>query len=141
MIDRIQIVAIVLSVLFLFAVLELVRRRKLIEEYSFLWIVVAVLLLAVSIWRELLHVQEVGLQDNFFDLGGHSLLVIGAQTRLRDALGIDLPIVRLFQYPTISALAGFINDRAARLDGSKDRGRRKQAAYRRVPNREQEQLA
>jgi amino acid adenylation domain-containing protein len=94
-----------------------------------------------AIWRELLHVQEVGLQDNFFDLGGHSLLVIGAQTRLRDALGIDLPIVRLFQYPTISALAGFINDRAARLDGSKDRGRRKQAAYRRVPNREQEQLA
>ena len=65
MIDRIQIVAIVLSVLFLFAVLELVRRRKLIEEYSFLWIVVAVLLLAVSIWRELLHAaaRELGVHE------------------------------------------------------------------------------
>ena len=65
MIDRIQIVAIVLSVLFLIAVLELVRRRKLIEEYSFLWIVVAVLLLAVSIWRELLHAaaRELGVHE------------------------------------------------------------------------------
>ena len=64
-IDRIQIVAIVLSVLFLIAVLELVRRRKLIEEYSFLWIVVAVLLLAVSIWRELLHAaaRELGVHE------------------------------------------------------------------------------
>ena len=64
-IDRIQIIAIVLSAMFLLAVLELVRRRKLVEEYSFLWIVVASLMLAVSIWRELLHsaARELGVHD------------------------------------------------------------------------------
>ena len=63
MTSRIQIIAIVMSVAFLFAVLELVRRRKLIEEYSFIWIVIAILLLAVSIWREFLHAaaRELGI--------------------------------------------------------------------------------
>ena len=58
-------IAIVLSAMFLLAVLELVRRRKLVEEYSFLWIVVASLMLAVSIWRELLHsaARELGVHD------------------------------------------------------------------------------
>ena len=54
-IDRIQVIAIVVSVAFLLTVLELVRRRKLVEEYSFLWIVCALAMVALSIWRELLH--------------------------------------------------------------------------------------
>lgn len=63
--DRIQIIAIVLSAVFLLGVLELVRRRKLVEEYSFLWIAVATLMLAISIWRELLHsaARELGVHD------------------------------------------------------------------------------
>ena len=63
--DRIQILAIGVSVAFLILVLELVRRRKLVEEYSFLWIVVAALVLAVSIWRELLHTaaRDLGVHD------------------------------------------------------------------------------
>ena len=63
--DRIQILAIGVSAAFLILVLELVRRRKLVEEYSFLWIVVAVLVLAVSIWRELLHTaaRDLGVHD------------------------------------------------------------------------------
>ena len=55
MIDRIQIVAVTVSVALLLLVLELVRRRKLTEEYSFLWIVAALLLLALSLRREILH--------------------------------------------------------------------------------------
>jgi hypothetical protein len=55
MIDRIQVVALVVSVVLLLAVLELVRRRKLTEEYSFLWILSSLALLAVSIRREILH--------------------------------------------------------------------------------------
>jgi hypothetical protein len=54
-IDRLQVLAVVVSVSFLLAVLELVRRRRLVEEYAFIWIVIAVLLAVVSIWREILH--------------------------------------------------------------------------------------
>ena len=56
MIDRIQIVALTVSAVLLLVVLELVRRRKLAEEYSFLWIGSALLLLALSVRREILHV-------------------------------------------------------------------------------------
>ena len=55
MIERIQVVALVVSIVLLLAVLELVRRRKLTEEYSFLWILSSLALLAVSIRREILH--------------------------------------------------------------------------------------
>jgi len=54
MTDRVQIVAIVVSVSLLIVVLELVRRRKLIEEYSIVWIAGALAMLALSIWRDLL---------------------------------------------------------------------------------------
>lgn len=54
MIDRIQILALVTSAVLLLAVLELVRRRKLIEEYSFLWILFALALLALSLRRGIL---------------------------------------------------------------------------------------
>ena len=55
MIDRVQLVAIVVSIGLVIVVLELVRRRKLVEEYSILWILGALALLALSVWRDLLH--------------------------------------------------------------------------------------
>ncbi|WP_283134523.1 phosphopantetheine-binding protein, partial [Rhizohabitans arisaemae] len=56
------------------------------------------------IWRELLGHPAPGLDDNFFDLGGHSLLLVQAHARLR-RLREDLRIVDLFRYPTLRALA------------------------------------
>ena len=50
-IDRVQVAAIAVSVLLLLVVLELVRRRKLVEEYSIIWILGALVLLAASVWR------------------------------------------------------------------------------------------
>src|SRR5260221_13136019 len=83
-----------------------------------------------KIWQELLHVEKVGLRDNFFDLGGNSLLVVQAQARLRDALGFDLPVVKLFQHPTVQSLADFLNERAQPVfEKSNGRGHRKQAAF------------
>jgi hypothetical protein len=55
MTDRIQIVALIAGVVLLLVVLELVRRRRLTEEYSFLWILSAVALLILSARREMLH--------------------------------------------------------------------------------------
>lgn len=54
MTDRVQVVAVVVSLILLAAVVELVRRRKLIEEYSIVWIICAVAMLALAIWRDLL---------------------------------------------------------------------------------------
>ncbi len=57
------------------------------------------------IWQGVLGIREVGVEDNFFDLGGHSLLMITVQGKLRELIQVDLPMVDLFKYPTIAALA------------------------------------
>ena len=56
MTDLVQVVSVLFSALLLGLVLELVRRRKLTEEYSLIWIVCAIALFAISLWRDLLHV-------------------------------------------------------------------------------------
>ena len=85
----------------------------------------------------MIHIEKAGLHDNFFDLGGNSLLVVQAQARLREALGVDLPVVKLFQYPTISSITGFLDGRGeSSLEKNHARGRRKQAAFTRQPPEE-----
>jgi amino acid adenylation domain-containing protein len=58
-----------------------------------------------GVWRELLGVERIGLQDNFFDLGAHSLLIVRAHSRLREALGRELAVVDLFRHSSVGALA------------------------------------
>lgn len=62
-----------------------------------------------TIWRPLLHVDTVGRDDNFFDLGGHSLLATQVVSRVRDRLGIEVPVRLLFERPTIRALAAMFD--------------------------------
>ena len=62
-----------------------------------------------SIWQEVLGVPVAGISDNFFDLGGHSLLVIQVQRRLREVTGREISITDMFRLPTISALAAHLN--------------------------------
>ncbi len=61
--------------------------------------------LVAGVWREVLEVERVGVHDNFFNLGGHSLLLLRVNGRLREALGAELPVVEMFKHPTVSALA------------------------------------
>jgi aryl carrier-like protein len=56
-------------------------------------------------WREVLGVSSIGVEDNFFEAGGSSLLLGKLQARLRSALGRDVPFVDLFRHPTIESLA------------------------------------
>ncbi len=58
-----------------------------------------------AVWREAFRTDAVGIQDNFFDLGGHSLLMIRVHARLREALKSDISVVHMFQHPTIESLA------------------------------------
>jgi len=58
-----------------------------------------------EIWQALLGIDKVGVHDNFFRLGGDSLVAIQLGTRLRDALGVDLSVNQLFDEPTIAGLA------------------------------------
>lgn len=58
-----------------------------------------------SLWREILSIDRVGLHQNFFDLGGHSLLLIKLQVGLKALLGHEIPVVELFQYTTVAAQA------------------------------------
>jgi acyl carrier protein len=56
-------------------------------------------------WQEVLGVETVGVDDNFFDLGGNSLLVIQLYHKLREVLSAELLLTDLFRYPTITSLA------------------------------------
>ncbi|MWK38143.1 amino acid adenylation domain-containing protein [Actinomadura sp. J1-007] len=62
-----------------------------------------------AIWSDVLELPEVGVADNFFDLGGHSMLVYRVRDRLVERLGHSPPIIDFFQYPTVRALARHID--------------------------------
>jgi amino acid adenylation domain-containing protein len=61
-----------------------------------------------SIWRELLQIEKIGIHDNFFDLGGHSLLLVRVHARLTKLIDPQLPMVKLFEHPTIASLANYL---------------------------------
>jgi len=65
------------------------------------------------IWREILQLEDVGIDDSFFDLGGGSLMLVQLQNRLSGELGRELPLVALFENPTIRALARHLAPPAA----------------------------
>ncbi|HEY0096629.1 MAG TPA: non-ribosomal peptide synthetase, partial [Archangium sp.] len=70
-----------------------------------------------AMWTELLGVEQVGIHDNFFELGGHSLLATQLVSRVRGTFEVELDLARLFEQPTIEALALQIMDaQASQMD-------------------------
>ncbi|MEE8361373.1 MAG: phosphopantetheine-binding protein, partial [Gemmatimonadales bacterium] len=62
-----------------------------------------------AVWQDVLKVPQIGLEDNFFDLGGHSLLVVQTHRRLKDDLHLELSITDMFRFPTVRSLASFLD--------------------------------
>jgi NAD(P)-dependent dehydrogenase (short-subunit alcohol dehydrogenase family) len=82
-----------------------------------------------SLWRELLRVTKVGVHDNFFDLGGNSIMTVQLQSRLQAHFQRPITPVDIFAHPTIDALARFLSrsagaDEAPAPDRERAEGRR-----------------
>jgi amino acid adenylation domain-containing protein len=92
-----------------------------------------------AIWRELLRLDRVGIDDNFFDSGGHSLLAVRVYHQLKGALDRELPLIALFEHPTIRALARYLAagevEPVSRQKGQDRGARRREAGGRRRPVR------
>jgi len=89
------------------ALLLLQKTKKRLEETS-IEPQTEIEQIIAEIWKTVLSTEKVGLHNNFFDLGGHSLLIIQVHNQLRTAFDVDLAVVDLFTYPTISTLSHFI---------------------------------
>ena len=63
-----------------------------------------------SVWCDLLKTQNIGLHDNFFDIGGHSLLAIQAHRALSEIAPKPLALTDIFRFPTIAALGAYLGD-------------------------------
>jgi amino acid adenylation domain-containing protein len=82
------------------------------------------------LWQEALSLPSVGLHENFFDLGAHSLTVAEVHGRLQEALGREIDLVDLFQFSTVSTLAAHLG--GAQADGrASDRAQRRRMAMQR----------
>ena len=73
-----------------------------------------------GVWKAMFGLEQIGVEENFFDLGGHSLLLVQMHGRLREALKTEFSLVTLFEHPTVRSLASHLdstrNSIAPRLD-------------------------
>ncbi|HET7695319.1 MAG TPA: amino acid adenylation domain-containing protein [Vicinamibacterales bacterium] len=95
-----------------------------------------------ALWADVLHRERVGVLDNFFDLGGHSLLVIQLHAKLAEAFGSDLALVDLFRFPTVQSQAARLSQgseiaaaagQGPAMTAVLDRAARQRQAFRRRP--------
>ncbi len=76
-----------------------------------------------QIWQQVLQVEKIGIHDNFFDLGGHSLSMVKVQSQLREKFSSNIPLVEMFRHPTISALVNYfsnVNSMQVQQDNSRN---------------------
>jgi len=66
--------------------------------------------LLAEIWQEVLEVKRVGIRDNFFDMGGHSLLAVRVLSRVRATFGVEIPLQRLFEAATVEQQAELVEE-------------------------------
>jgi amino acid adenylation domain-containing protein len=85
-----------------------------------------------QIWKKILRIERAGLDDNFFDLGGDSLLLVAVHSQLQKQLGREIPITDLFDQTTIRSLAkhlGANGTNGKSFDAAQDRAQKQRAAF------------
>ena len=89
------------------------------------------------IWQDVLQIPDAGLQTNFFDHGGHSLLLLRVQDRIHEDLGVDVSVTDLFNHPTVETLAGRLTQQTNRPhdDRTRQRVAARQQALGKIANR------
>ena len=83
-----------------------------------------------AIWRDVLGLEQVGATDNFFDLGGHSLLLVRVHDQLKETLKIELSLVDLFRLPTIKRQTEMLEARRSNRAETESLGHADQRAAR-----------
>jgi acyl carrier protein len=66
-----------------------------------------------SIWAEALHLDKIGIHENFFDIGGNSLLLVKVKAQIDQVMNRSIPTLELFNYPTIETLAVYLSEGAS----------------------------
>ncbi|GCF08000.1 MupA/Atu3671 family FMN-dependent luciferase-like monooxygenase [Dictyobacter arantiisoli] len=86
----------------------------------------------VSIWRDVLQIDRIGINDNFFDLGGHSLSMVEVHDKIQKLLKRDIPLIEMFKHTTISSLAKYLNQETPiHTNQTIERGERQKQALQR----------
>jgi non-ribosomal peptide synthetase component F len=92
----------------------------------------------VQLWQRILNVPTAGLDDNFFDLGGDSLLLVAVHSNLQKTLKTEIPVTDLFEVPPIRKLAehlGEAKSTSSKLSDAQERARRQREAFMRFRGR------
>lgn len=84
-----------------------------------------------NIWSRVLNIDKVGIHDNFFYLGGTSLLIVRACEIIGKELGIDLPVAKMFEYPKIRVLAEYLTGNQSKDQATVQEDMRQRAQKRR----------
>ena len=92
-----------------------------------------------GIWQKALAIEKVGIYNNFFELGGNSLLLVKINQKLQEELGLELSIVDMFNYPTIYSLSQYLNIKFHKKDTIKQNTSRTQC-YNEVKDLKNKQL-
>ena len=69
-----------------------------------------------QVWSELLHIPIIGIDDNFFEMGGTSLLAQRVSTKLRQKFNLEIPVTKIYQYPTIFELFTYLENDTRDID-------------------------
>ena len=81
-----------------------------------------------GVWKELLGVDQVGIHDNFFDLGGHSMLIVQLHRKLNAAFDRELSVAEVFQFPTVATMARHLSSGDEPKPALSDRAEQRKAA-------------